>query len=196
MADGLVHTSGHPRQGELRALYDWLRPKSVIPMHGEARHLEAHVAFARACGIGALSGVRNGAVVRLLPGEAEIVDEAPVGRIYRDGQCSFPVMKGASVTGARLAFVGSLVVSVAIAKAGELAADPQMVLAGIPKLDADGESFEHIAEKAAIGAMVSIPRPRRKSPELVGEAVRKSVRAAINAAWGKKPICNVLVSVV
>ena len=70
------------------------------------------------------------------------------------------------------------------------------MLTGIPKLDADGESFEHIAEKAAIGAMISIPRPRRKSPDLVGEAVRKSVRAAINAAWGKKPICNVLVSVV
>ena len=67
----------------------------------------------------------------------------------------------------KLSFVGSVVVSIAITKAGELAADPQVVLTGIPKLDADGESFEHIAEKAAIGAMISIPRPRRKSPDLV-----------------------------
>ena len=46
-------------------------------MHGEPRHLEAQVSFARAKGIGALSAVRNGAMVRLLPGDAEIIGEAP-----------------------------------------------------------------------------------------------------------------------
>ena len=194
--DGPIHASGHPRQGEIAALYEWLRPKIVIPMHGEPRHLEAQVSFARARGIAALSAVRNGAIVRLLPGEAEIIGEAPVGRIYRDGQLLIPGDEDCIRERRKASFVGSVVVSIAITKAGELAADPQVVLTGIPKLDADGESFEHIAEKAAIGAMISIPRPRRKSPDLVGEAVRKSVRAAINAAWGKKPICNVLVSVV
>jgi ribonuclease J len=77
-----------------------------------------------------------------------------------------------------------------------LAAEPAAVLVGIPALDAGGEPFEEIAIKAAMGAFESIPRPRRKAPDLVGEAVRKSVRAAINNAWGKKPICSVLVSVV
>lgn len=195
-AEGPIHASGHPRQGEIAALYEWLRPKIVIPMHGEPRHLEAQVSFARARGIGALSPVRNGSMVRLLPGDAEIIDQAPVGRIYRDGQLLIPGDEDCIRERRKLSFVGSVVVSIAITKAGELAADPQVMLTGIPKLDAEGESFEHIAEKAAIGAMISIPRPRRKSPDLVGEAVRKSVRAAINAAWGKKPICNVLVSVV
>lgn len=194
--EGPIHASGHPRQGEISLLYEWLRPKLVIPMHGEPRHLEAQVSFARAKGISALSSVRNGAMVRLLPGAAEIIGEAPVGRIYRDGQLLIPGDEECIRERRKASFVGSVVVSIVITKAGELAADPQVVLTGVPKLDADGESFEYIAEKAAIGAITSIPRARRKSPDLVGEAVRKSVRAAINAAWGKKPICSVLVSVV
>jgi len=135
-------------------------------------------------------------MVRLLPGAAEIIGEAPVGRIYRDGQLLIPGDEECIRERRKASFVGSVVVSIVITKAGELAADPRVVLTGVPALDADGESFEHIAEKAAIGAITSIPRARRKSPDLVGEAVRKSVRAAINAAWGKKPICSVLVSVV
>jgi ribonuclease J len=195
-AEGPIHASGHPRRGEMALLYDWLRPKIVIPMHGEPRHLEAQVSFAQSRGIAALSAVRNGTMVRLLPGEAEIVGDAPVGRIYRDGQLLIPGDEDCIRERRKASFVGSVVVAITMTSAGELAADPQVVLTGVPALDADGESFEHIAEKAAIGAITSIPRPRRKSPDLVGEAVRKSVRAAINAAWGKKPICSVMVSVV
>jgi ribonuclease J len=195
-ADGPIHASGHPRRGEMVMLYDWLRPKMIIPMHGEPRHLEAQVSFARSRGIAALSPVRNGSMVRLMPGEVEIIDEAPVGRIYRDGQLLIPGDEDCIRERRKLSVVGSVVVSIVMSAAGELAADPQVVLTGIPKLDAEGENFDHIAEKAAIGAITSIPRPRRKSPDLVREAVRKSVRAAVNAAWGKKPICTVMVSVV
>ncbi len=67
-AGGPIHASGHPRRGELTKLYEWVRPRTLIPMHGEPRHLEAHVAFARARGLGAVEGVRNGTIVRLLPG--------------------------------------------------------------------------------------------------------------------------------
>ena len=124
--DGPIHASGHPRQGEISLLYEWLRPKIVIPMHGEPRHLEAQVSFARAKGIGALSAVRNGAMVRLLPGDAEIIGEAPVGRIYRDGQLLIPGDEECIRERRKLSFVGSVVVSIAITKAGELAADPQV----------------------------------------------------------------------
>jgi ribonuclease J len=193
---GPIHASGHPRQGELARLYQWLRPKTVIPMHGEARHLEAHVAFARARGLSALSGVRNGKVVRLLPGPAEVIDEAPVGRVYRDGEILIAGDDDSIRQRRKLSFVGSVVVSLVIRANGEMATDPQFAFSGVPEFDQDGDSFTDIAEKAAFGAFDSIPRARRKDPDLVGEAVRKSVRAAINNAWGKKPICTVLVSVV
>lgn len=193
---GPIHASGHPRRGELAEFYGWVRPKTVIPMHGEPRHLEAHVAFAREHGLGALKGVRNGSLVRLLPGEPEIIDDAPTGRVYRDGDLLISDEDDAVRQRRKLSFVGNVVVSVVMTAHGELAADPQTAFAGVPQQDGDGETFAEIAEKAAIGAIESIPRPRRKDRELVGEAVRKSVRAAIGAAWGKRPICTVLVSVV
>jgi ribonuclease J len=193
---GPIHASGHARRGELARLYEWVRPKTVIPMHGEARHLEAQVAFARAHGLGALSGVRNGHIVRLLPGPAEIVDEAPVGRVYRDGEILIAGDDDSIRQRRKLSFVGSVVVSVVMRANGEMAADPQTVFSGVPEFDQDGDSFAEIALKAAFGAFESIPRARRRDPDLVGEAVRKSVRAAVNNAWGKKPICTVMVSVV
>jgi len=195
-ADGPIHASGHPRRDEVKDLYDWVRPKTLIPMHGEPRHLETHVNFAREHGIAAVSAVRNGSMVRLLPGEAEIIDEAPVGRIYRDGDLLIPADDDCVRERRKASFVGSVTVAVTVSRSGELVNDPTAALVGIPALADDGESFQEIAEKAAIGAVESIPRQRRKSADLIGEAVRKSVRAAINAAWGKKPICSVLVSVV
>jgi ribonuclease J len=193
---GPIHASGHPRQGEVAKLYEWLRPKALIPMHGEPRHLEAHAIFAQSHGILPVRPVRNGTMVRLLPGEPEIIDDAPVGRIYRDGDLIIPGDEDCVRERRKLSIVGSVVVSVTMTRQGELAADPLVALTGVPQLAADGDSFREIAEKAAIGAIESIPRARRKSADLVGEAVRRSVRGALNAAWGKKPICSVLVSVV
>jgi ribonuclease J len=194
--EGPIHASGHPRRGELAKLYEWVRPKTVIPMHGESRHLAGHVAFARAHGLGAVDGVRNGTVVRLLPGPAEIIDEAPVGRVYRDGTLFISGEDDSIRQRRKLSFVGSVVVSVVMRSNGEMAATPQAAFSGVPEFDKDGESFHDIAEKAAIGALESIPRARRKDFGMVSEAVRKSVRAAVNLAWGKKPICTVLLSVV
>jgi ribonuclease J len=173
-----------------------VRPKTVIPMHGEPRHLEAQVTFARSRGLGAVAGVRNGKVVRLLPGPAEIVDEAPVGRIYRDGHLLISDEDDSVRQRRKLSFVGSVVVAVVLRANGEMAAEPKVTFAGVPEFDAEGDSFHEIAEKAALGAFTSIPRGKRKDPDLVSEAIRKSVRAAINTAWGKKPICTVLLSVV
>lgn len=194
--DGPIHASGHPRRGEVAQLYEWVRPKSLIPMHGEPRHLQAHVEFARSHGINAVKGVRNGTIARLLPGEPEVIDEAPVGRIYRDGRLLVSEDDDTIRERRKLSFVGTVAVSVVMTKAGEMAADPRYSLVGLPEADADGEPLSLIVEQAIFGAFDSIPRPRRRDAALVEEAIRKSVRAAINATWGKKPICAVMVSVV
>ena len=65
--DGLVHTTGHPRREELKRLYDWLKPQTLVPVHGEAAHLEAHAALGRQHGIPNVVHARNGDMVRLFP---------------------------------------------------------------------------------------------------------------------------------
>ncbi len=194
--DAAVHVSGHPRRGELEQLYRWVKPQIAIPMHGEGRHLEAHAKLAERLGVSEVIRARNGAMVRLLPGPAAIIDEVPVGRLYRDGSILTREAEGQVRERRKLSFAGSVAVSLVLSDKGSLLADPEVAVTGLPATDTRGTSFATIARDAAIGTIQSIPKPRRKDPALVSEAVRRGVRAAVNQAWGKKPMCSVLLTVI
>jgi ribonuclease J len=96
----------------------------------------------------------------------------------------------------KLSIVGIVVVSLVMSRKGAILGDPQAVLAGVPAEDAEGEAMYDVVLDAVDGTLRSIPQNNRKNPETVAEAVRRAVRAAVNDAWGKKPICKVLVNVV
>jgi ribonuclease J len=194
-ADADVHVSGHPRRGELEQLYAWVRPSVAIPMHGEGRHLEAHAKLAERLGVERVVRARNGTMVRLLPGPAEIIDDVPVGRLFRDGLILTRSDDGQVRERRKLSFAGSVVVSLVLSDKGVLLAEPEVAVTGLPQTDNEGRSFQEIARDAAVGTIDSIPRPKRKDQALVSEAVRRSVRAAVNQAWGKKPMCSVLLTV-
>ncbi|ODA68504.1 putative ribonuclease J [Methyloligella halotolerans] len=194
--DGLVHVSGHPRRGELEQLYSWLKPKRAIPVHGEGLHLEAHAEFAEELGVEQVLRIRNGDLVRLAPEPAKIIDELPTGRLYRDGRIILSEGEGHVRERRKLSFVGTISLSVVLSDRGEILTDPMVAILGVPVADADGEPMEDIAIDAAIGALESIPRPRRKDRAMVAEALSRAVRAAVNQAVGKKPICSVMVQVV
>ncbi|MGH7184977.1 MAG: ribonuclease J, partial [Pseudomonadota bacterium] len=84
-ADEPVHVSGHPARDELTSMYQWVRPKIAIPVHGEARHLAAHARLAKSCQVPQALVIENGAIVRLAPGAARVIDDAPTGRLGLDG---------------------------------------------------------------------------------------------------------------
>jgi ribonuclease J len=193
--DEAVHVSGHPRRGELEQLYGWVKPGIAIPMHGEGRHLEAHAKLAESLGVAQVVRARNGTMVRLLPGPAEIIDEVPVGRLYRDGTILTRADDGQVRERRKLSFAGSVVVSLVLSDKGVPLAEPEVALAGLPPADAQGTPFADIVRAAVSGTIESLPRPKRKDRALVSDAVRRSVRAAVNQAWGKKPMCSVLVTV-
>ena len=194
--DGLIHVTGHPRRGELRQMYGWIRPKIAVPMHGEARHLMANADLARSLGVAEVVPAFNGDIVRLAPGPARVIDDAPVGRLFRDGRLLVPEGEGPVRERRKLAAVGMVVASVVLSRKGEVVADPIVELDGVPVVDAEGESMLDIAYDALEGTLKSIPPARRRDPDLVEEAIRKALRGAISEVWGKKPICKVMVSVV
>ena len=193
--DAPIHVSGHPRRGELEQLYGWVKPTVAIPMHGEGRHLEAHARLAERLGVEQVFRARNGTMVRLLPGPAAIIDEVPVGRLYRDGMILSRDSDGQVRDRRKLSCAGSVAVSLVLSEKGVLLAEPEVALTGLPQTDTQGTPFATIARDAVIGTIESIPKPRRKDQALVSEAVRRSVRAAVNQAWGKKPVCSVLLTV-
>jgi len=193
--EALVHVSGHPRRDELRRMYSLLRPKVVVPMHGEARHLKAQAQLARDQGAETIFTVQDGDIVRLAPDPA-VIDDAPVARLFRDGRLLVPEADGPVRARRKLAAVGIVMVSLCLSRRGELMAEPLAELDGVPAETGDGEDMLDVVLDAVDGTWRSLPGPRRKSPDLVSEAVRRAVRSAVAQVWGKKPNCKVLVNVI
>jgi ribonuclease J len=118
------------------------------------------------------------------------------GRLYRDGNLIGDLESVGIVERRRLAFSGHVSVAVAISSKGEVLGDPEIGLAGLPLRDGAGVPLEERVLTAVNGTLDSIPRARRRDPDILREAIRKAVRAEVREAWGKKPVCTVLVSVV
>ena len=192
----LVHVSGHPRRDELRDMIGWVRPRILIPAHGEALHLAEHAELARRAGVPQVLVCRNGDLVRLAPSAAEIIDELPSGRLYKDGALVIDAEARTIVARRRLSFSGMVCVAIAMSEKGALLAEPQVELIGLPEVDAGGASMTELALRAVEEALEALPKPRRRDPDEVAESVRRAIRGAIAERWNKKPVCHVHVLVI
>ncbi|HWM82842.1 MAG TPA: ribonuclease J [Pseudolabrys sp.] len=186
----LVHVSGHPRRAELEEMIGWVKPKILIPVHGEALHLNEHAALARRIGVPDVLVCRNGDLVRLAP-SLDIVDEVPAGRLYKDGRLLVDAQARTVADRRRLSFGGVISVAIAIDERGEVLTDPELDMIGIPEKDDTGRSMFDIVEDAIDQTLDSLPRGRRRDPDSVAESVRRAVRSTVAERWGKKPMCHV-----
>ena len=190
----LVHVSGHPRQHELEKMYEWTKPEILIPVHGEAAHLNAHARLAGKAGIPQVVPIRNGDLVRLAPGVAEIIDQVPYGRIYKDGN----IIASDEAIGVKerrkLSFAGHIAVSIVLDRSGEMADDLDIALIGLPEVTNDGAYFDDVLYKAAMSALSGIPKKRRKDDDLIRDAVSRALRGEARNLWGKKPVTTVFVA--
>jgi ribonuclease J len=189
----LVHVSGHPRRGELSALYQWLKPEASVPVHGEALHLSEHAALARAEGIKEVVLCGDGDVLRLAPGPAQVIDQVPSGRLYRDGTLLIEAEARTISERKRLAFAGVVSVALALGSRGEIAGEAMVELSGLPEFAHGGKTMENVVLDAIEDALKSLPKARRRDPDAIEDAIVRSVRGQVNAAWGKKPTCHVIV---
>ncbi len=195
-SEALVHVTGHPRRDELKKLYGWLKPSVVVPMHGEARHLKANADLAKSQGVKEVLTLSDGDLARLRPGPAKIVQRVEVGRRYRDGKLIVDEDDGVVRARRQLSMVGVVVVGVVMSSRGELLDEPEAMIDGIPNFTGDDSDMIDVVLDAVDGTLASIPAGRRKDVELVREAVRRAVRAAVADEWGKRPIVKVIINVV
>lgn len=191
--DALVHVSGHPRRNDLKKMYEWVKPQILVPVHGEALHLAAQTALGRQAGIKTVAEIRNGDMLKLAPEPAEIIDEVPVGQIYKDGNLIGNEDEMGISERRKLSYVGHVAASFLLDKHYNLVDMPEVVSFGLPETDDEGELFDDIISDTIETTIDSIPRARRKDDEVVREAVRRSIRATINEKWGKKPVCTVFI---
>lgn len=195
--DGLVHVSGHPRRGELEQMYRWLRPQVSVPVHGEPLHLSEHADLARSMGVREVIRLVDGDVVRLISADpslhAEVIEEVPVGRLYKDGHVLINSADPAVAERRRMSFAGLVSVAVAMTPKGEVVGDPMIDLSGLPELGIGGKPIDDVVEEAVLDCLDGLPKQRRRDPDAVAESLTRAVRGQVNAIWGKKPLCHVLV---
>jgi len=190
----LVHVSGHPRADEMRELYGIVRPRAVVPVHGEPLHLDAHARLAKAWGIAETPIIRNGDVLRLAPGPVEVVDHVASGRILKDGKILLVEADDDTLPQRRrLQWAGVVSVAIALDGKGEIVSDLDVNTSGVPALGISGKSMIDVIADAALGVIEGLPKSRRRDRRLVEEAVLRAVRAAVDEAWGKKPQCHVAI---
>lgn len=196
MMDGkeLIHVSGHPRRNELLKMYEWVRPKILVPVHGEAAHLHAQAELGMSAGIETVQQVRNGKMLRLAPGPATIIDEAPHGRIFKDGKLIGDYDEVGIGERKKLAYVGHVSVNVILDNRNDFIGDPDVASYGLPAFDNEGDDMDDAIYDAVLGAVESIPRSRRKDLDGLKESVRRAVRSTVNESWGKKPVVTVFVT--
>jgi len=190
---GLVHVSGHPRRDELALMYEWTRPQALIPAHGEAVHLNEHARFARSKGIDTVVTAYNGTVVRLAPGRAEAIGDAPSGRLFKDGDVVIGAGDKTIPERRKLSFAGVVTVAIALDRRGDLAGDPAIDAIGLPQRGKRGEDMLDVIADAVSEVLRTLPAVKRRDSDLVENAVEKSIRGAVQQIWGKKPACAVLV---
>lgn len=187
-----VHVSGHPGRPELAAMIGWIKPQIVIPVHGEARHMHAHAAFARSLGIAQAVVPTNGAIIRLAPGPATIIDHAPVGRWVLDGDVMVPSDGRTMIERRRLLNHGYIAVTLCARKRGGLAADPILFLQGVP-VEEERESFLADLQDAAVNAYA---QARDMDDDKIIEHVRIAIRRLARDYTGKKPVVDVQLTTV
>jgi ribonuclease J len=186
-ADHMIHVSGHPARDELRKLYRLVRPRFTVPVHGEWRHLAAHAALAQEAGVTPLL-LEDGDILQLAPGQPEIVDSAPVGRLVLDGNRLVPLQGGVMAARRRMLFNGVVIASLAVDEAGHLRGQPRIGAPGL--FDSDDPDLGRICDELG-EAIGDLPAPLRRDDGALAEAARAALRRALGKRLQKRPLVDV-----
>ncbi|MBX9643092.1 MAG: ribonuclease J [Novosphingobium sp.] len=182
-----IHVSGHPGRPELAALYSWIRPQILVPVHGEVRHMKEQGRLGKSCGIKQVVVQENGDLVRLAPGKPGKIDEVRAGRLILDGDIISPADGEAMVMRRRLAQNGLAIVVLD----GKGRVHVESI--GLP-LDEDYDEFVEEAQQDVKVALSKLKGGQRHDRDVVVEAARLAARRAAQRWSGKKPQVRVILA--
>ena len=186
--DADIHVSGHPARDELVQVYQWIRPKIALPVHGEVRHMIEHAALARKCQVPETIVAPNGTLVRLAPGLAVIIDHVHAGRLARDGDGVVQLEGGTLRDRRKLLWNGAAAATIVVDGKGRPVAPPKVSLRGIE----DGDGTLALAVLEGLNEMLAdLSAAERRDDGRIEEAARQAVRRVVRAHLGKKPLTDV-----
>jgi ribonuclease J len=189
-----IHVSGHPCRDELKEMYAWARPQIAVPTHGERRHLLEHAALARDLQVGQTIAPRNGDMVRLAPGRAEVIDEVTAGRLYVDGGVVTVENGDALRERKHASHSGVLMVSIVMDGRGRIVSGPQIRAIGLPgdentPLD---EALDQL-ETATEDVVRRLGSDEREDDDAIEQAIERTLKRASHRIWQRRPIVEATV---
>jgi ribonuclease J len=188
--DHPIHVSGHPARDELAQMYQWVRPRVAIPVHGEARHLAEHAELAKACQVPQAMVAENGHLIALGSGKAKLLDHVPTGRLVLDGNrlipADSPVLRGRQ----KIGYNGAATLTLVVDAKGNSLAEPRLSTQGVIDPDREAVVLDGVME-ALMDELERLPRGARGSDARLSEAARVALRRAFFRAIGKKPMTQV-----
>ena len=185
-----IHVSGHPNREDLRDMYNWIKPKAVIPVHGEHRHMMEHIEFAKEMQVKYPVQVENGDIVRLYPGEKpEVYDKAPSGRVYLDG--NVPVEEDSRSIKERrnISSSGFLEATIMITPKGNIHNKPLVTFRGLPVYEND--DFIYGLEEEIEKTVKTFSLNNTKQKDNLIDALKITCRKFSKEKTGKKPLTNI-----
>ncbi len=185
-----IHVSGHPNREDLRDMYNWIKPRSVIPVHGEHRHMLEHINFAKEMQVPYPIKVENGDIVRLYPGDKpEVYDKAPNGRLYLDGSISVEEDSQSIKERKNISVNGFIEVTILITPKGNMHNRPVLTFKGLPIIEK--EEFQYGLEEQ-IEKIIKTFSLNNKNHEInLIDALKITCRKFTKKKTGKKPLTNI-----
>ena len=186
-----VHVSGHPNQEDLKDMYNWVKPKAIIPVHGEHRHMMEHINFAKEMQVPYPVQIENGDIVQIYPGnEPHVVDKAPVGRMYVDGNISISEDSQSIKERKNLANNGYLEVTIIINNKGKVIKKPIFSFRGLP-IESQNDDFIFDLEDEVKKTSRTFSLNNTKQENILIEELKKNCRKLVKEKTGKKPYTNI-----
>ena len=186
-----VHVSGHPNREDLKDMYRWVKPKSVIPVHGEHRHMIEHISFAKEMQVPYPVQVENGDIVQFFPGDRpSVIDRAPTGRIFVDGNISVGEESQSIKDRRNLSYNGFLEITVIINNIGSIVKKPIISLRGIPSSKENNNYIFDLEDKIRDICKTFSLKNSNQEENLI-EALKTNCRKTIKEKTGKRPYTNV-----
>lgn len=190
--DEEIHVSGHPCRDELLDMYSWIRPKIVVPVHGEDQHIHEQSELALANKVPYTITPRNGDLIALTEKGAEVVAQVPAGRLALDGRVIIPTRGAVMHDRHRLMSTGHAVVTLVLNKKGSLQSPPTVLLIGVT----EGNHVD-VLTAHCVGAIeeayLALPSQDKGDDGKVSELARITTRRVLSNFYGKKTLTNVQV---
>ncbi len=190
--NAFIHVSGHPGREEMKDMYNWIKPQISIPVHGEHRHMKEHFEFAKSLGVPQPALIENGDIIRVYPGEPEIIDKVHTGKLLVDGNRLIDEDSRFLNDRKNIANNGLMDITLLVSKKGNLDRNPIINLRGIPADDEELDEILYDLEDEIINTAKSYSLNNKKDEKNLIDSLKSNLKKVIYTRVKKRPYTNIV----